>query len=210
MKKNPTRQPAGFTLIELLVVIAIIAILAAMLLPVLASAKANAKRIQCTSQVKQLATGISLFTVDNAEMYPPGGWQLDNGPTIAWDCWINNFIGGNAPQQAMDSGVFLSPDDPATATEGAALGFAVAPKILTCPADQFAKIDWMTGVPQFATRTYAMNASGGGYGAFVQISDRNRTYPLPNLSQPGGHGVGIYWTDSGTTPDWDARGYKTS
>src|SRR5579872_3912786 len=111
MPTNSRHQPRGFTLIELLVVIAIIGILAAMLLPVLASAKAKAQRIQCTSQVKQLAMGVTLFTMDNNEMYPPGGWAGPGGATISWDCWINNLIGGNATQKEMTSGVFISADD---------------------------------------------------------------------------------------------------
>lgn len=61
----------GFTLIELLVVIAIIAILAAMLMPALEKARASAKRTVCTSQVRQIWLGLTMYAGDWNDWMPP-------------------------------------------------------------------------------------------------------------------------------------------
>jgi prepilin-type N-terminal cleavage/methylation domain-containing protein/prepilin-type processing-associated H-X9-DG protein len=74
-KQHQPRQSAstkrGFTLIELLVVIAIIAILAAILFPVFARARENARRASCQSNLKQIGLGILQYTQDYDEAMPP-------------------------------------------------------------------------------------------------------------------------------------------
>src|ERR1700727_1541668 len=84
MKLNRTmarnsRRAQGFTLIELLVVIAIIAILAAILLPVLSQAKKRAWTIQCVSNLRQIGMAMKVFADENNGFYPESGADIHWG-----------------------------------------------------------------------------------------------------------------------------------
>ena len=92
---------SGFTLIELLVVIAIIAILASILFPVFARARAKARQAACMSNLRQLGLGLKMYADDYDETMPL--WSLDGGAPdgsgrlglatpFTWDTQINPYL----------------------------------------------------------------------------------------------------------------------
>lgn len=105
----------GFTLIELLVVIAIIAILAAILFPVLSRARLKALQASCLSNSKQIVLAIKMYAVDNDEYFPsagPGYWTASMNDPRVWYLVLESYLDeprlvGKCPANSADIGYVL-------------------------------------------------------------------------------------------------------
>jgi prepilin-type N-terminal cleavage/methylation domain-containing protein/prepilin-type processing-associated H-X9-DG protein len=112
--RKTTRAKKGFTLIELLVVIAIIAILAAILFPVFARARENARRASCQSNLKQIGLGMLQYSQDYDEKYVPPRNHF-NGYGVTWMNVIQPYV--------KSKQLFLCPSDTMPATNYANTGY---------------------------------------------------------------------------------------
>lgn len=108
----------AFTLVELLVIIAVVAILAALLLPALSRVKEKARRIECTSNLRQVNLAIRLYADDHSDSLPvlPDPNPYPNGVGAYYKQLVKGYLGLTGPAAPAEK-VFMCPADRTVCTE---------------------------------------------------------------------------------------------
>lgn len=122
-------EKAGFTLIELLIVIAIIALLMGILMPALSRVREAAKRVVCSSQVKQIGTAMTSYTSDHDNRMPR--YNSNNTNTNPY-LLIHSYALYRSDSDHVDSSGDLLPMKLAVLYEGK---YIAAPKTFYCPSN---------------------------------------------------------------------------
>jgi prepilin-type N-terminal cleavage/methylation domain-containing protein len=172
------RFRSAFTLIELLVVIAIIAILAAILLPALASANEKAKRTYCLNNLKQMGAASNLYNSDFQDFMVWPNWGNDNSPPCptGWlykgDCSgipLDQLAGGFNPNVIPN----WDQNSVAHLKQGAFWPYVPNGQVFICPSDLKPAVSPSLWAKRFNTlSTYIMN----GASCYYPPNGKNDTY----------------------------------
>jgi prepilin-type N-terminal cleavage/methylation domain-containing protein/prepilin-type processing-associated H-X9-DG protein len=169
--ENRNRIHQGFTLIELLVVIAIIALLAAILFPVFAKARENARRASCQSNLKQIGLGWMQYSQDYDEHVVP--WATDllgtdpnfTGQAFFWDAALDPYVKNTqiykCPSLAINK--LMSCDDDFAYTYNKDVGGAgrnLSSIILPAQTPSFIEAEGYSTAPSFYLRTGSQKIAG--------------------------------------------------
>jgi len=137
MKRRPSRSSAGaarrgFTLVELLVVITIIGILIALLLPAVQAARAAARRMSCSNNLRQIGIGLHNYHAALG-CFPPGGLEprspkWPQGRQLAWSVFLLPYVEQQPLYDALDTGKAFDHADNAEAA-AAILSLYVCPSV---------------------------------------------------------------------------------
>ena len=186
------KKSRGFTLIELLVVIAIIAILAGMLLPALQQAREKARRINCTSNLKQIGTAMKMYAGSYSERLP--GFPARRGGGTTYITTIDENEGNNcleilrANDFLTDTAVYVCPSTTAVGEKDATKGIKYGSDAASCSVTYAFAANMIEGDSQTYGR--ADSAIAADFAAVTVGTKTPNHNNFGNILYQGGHVTG--------------------